>query len=522
MKVVIRVDSSHPMGSGHLVRCRTLAEELRLRGADVRFICRDHPGNLVHLLTRSAFSVTVLPGPPLCESTAEDYTQWLGVSSETDAAETIEALEGEIPDWLIVDHYGLDRSWQEKLRPQVNKILVIDDLANRPHDCDVLLDQNYQLPNHSYEKLVPNDCQLLLGCHYALLSPEYWQYRQTLASRNGKLERVLIFLGGTDPQNITGKVLSALSAPEFAFLHLDVVVGSSNPHKLLLQQQIQQRPRTNFYENLPHLAQLMAHADLAIGAGGTTTWERLCLGLPSLVISIAENQVPACLALSDVGAIIYLGTANTVKIEDIQNSISSLFHNTDTLEKISYGCRHYVDGLGAKRLAQYLKPTHQNQLRLRRARITDKWFYYAWVNDIEVRRQSFNSKPISWEEHEAWFDKKIADNDCYLCVLEASDLPIGQIRFDLKDEEALIDYSLDTLVRGRGWATSLVKMGVDTLDSLKPKYLRADVKSDNPASSAVFLRLGFQEEDPSFNQNLQSEPSIRTFRLPFYPTVKVG
>ncbi|MBA4444759.1 UDP-2,4-diacetamido-2,4,6-trideoxy-beta-L-altropyranose hydrolase, partial [Cylindrospermopsis raciborskii CS-506_C] len=129
-------------------------------------------------------------------------------------------------------------------------------------------------------------------------------------------------------------------------------------------QQIQQRPRTNFYENLPHLAQLMAHADLAIGAGGTTTWERLCLGLPSLVISIAENQVPACLALSDVGAIIYLGTANTVKIEDIQNSISSLFHNTDTLEKISYGCRHYVDGLGAKRLAEYLKPTHQNQLRL--------------------------------------------------------------------------------------------------------------------------------------------------------------
>lgn len=354
MKVVIRVDSSHPMGSGHLVRCRTLAEELRLRGADVRFICRDHPGNLVHLLTRSAFAVTVLPASPLCESTAEDYTQWLGVSSETDAAETIEALEGKIPDWLIVDHYGLDCSWQEKLRPQVNKILVIDDLANRPHDCDVLVDQNYQLPNHSYEKLVPHDCQLLLGCHYALLSPEYWQYRQTLAPRNGKLERVLIFLGGTDPQNITGKVLSALSAPEFAFLDLDVVVGSSNPHKLLLQQQIQQRPRTNFYENLPHLAQLMAHADLAIGAGGTTTWERLCLGLPSLVISIAENQVPACLALSGVGAIIYLGTANTVKIEDIQNSISLLLHKPEIMTQISQEGQKCVDGMGLNRIVEIL------------------------------------------------------------------------------------------------------------------------------------------------------------------------
>ncbi|OSO90608.1 hypothetical protein B7O87_09310 [Cylindrospermopsis raciborskii CENA303] len=146
VKVVIRVDSSQNMGSGHLVRCRTLAEALQHRGAEVKFICRQHPGNLIHLLTHANFSVTVLPPPTSLQPTVEDYTLWLGVNLETDAAETIEALKGKMPDWLIVDHYGLDNFWEEKLRSYVGKILVIDDLANRPHNCDALLNQNYHFP----------------------------------------------------------------------------------------------------------------------------------------------------------------------------------------------------------------------------------------------------------------------------------------------------------------------------------------------------------------------------------------
>ncbi|MBE9237325.1 UDP-2,4-diacetamido-2,4,6-trideoxy-beta-L-altropyranose hydrolase [Anabaena aphanizomenioides LEGE 00250] len=521
MKVVIRVDSSQNMGSGHLVRCRTLAEALQRRGAEVKFICRDHPGNLIHLLTRSAFPVTVLPAPPLVEVTTEDYDLWLGVDPQTDAAQTIAAFGGEIPHWLIVDHYGLGRPWEEQLRPHVGKILVIDDLANRPHDCDVLLDQNYHFPGvNRYQELVPHDCRLLLGCRYALLRPEYLEFRHTLPPHTGKVERVLIFFGGTDPQNITGKVISALSAGEFASLYVDVVVGSSNPHRLSLQQQVNQRPQTTLYENLPHLAQLMARADLAIGAGGTTTWERLCLGLPSLVISIADNQVPACQALAREEAIIYLGTADQVQVKDIAEAIAFVQRNPATVVRMSDQGKQYVDGLGADRVGEYLYPTPKNQLRLRSAKLTDQWLYYTWVNEPEVRRQSLQSDPIIWEEHQSWFHRKLADSHCYLGVLEANNLPVGQIRFQLQDHEGVIDYSLDVLVRGRGWATSLVQLGIQALKSFTPKYLRADVKINNAASKAVFLRLGFTEEPQSINQSINQ--SISSFRLPFSPTPKVG
>lgn len=516
MKVVIRVDSSQSIGSGHLIRCRTLAEELRRRGANVKFICRDHPGNLIHLLTGSTFSVTVLPAPTSLEPTVEDYSLWLGVTPETDAVETIEALKGEIPDWLIVDHYGLDSLWEGKLRPYVGKIMVIDDLANRLHNCDALLDQNYQSPQtNRYYGLTPDNCQLLIGCKYALLRSEYSEFRSSHIGHSGKLQRVLVFFGGSDPQNITGKVITALSSSDFAHLDLDVVVGASNPHRLALQQQIKHRPNTIVHENLPHLAQLITSADLAIGAGGTTTWERLCLGLPSLVISIAENQVSACEALASTGAIVYLGTANRVGSEDIQKSVSFLSSNPPNLVEMSErGCQ-YVDGLGARRVAEHLIPTPKSQLGLRAARQTDKWLYFDWVNEPEVRCQSLQSAAINWEDHQSWFSQKLDDRNCYLGVLEANNLPVGQIRFDMRDDEAVIDYSLDVLVRGRGWAGSLMELGIQALKNFTPTYLRADVKINNLPSRAVFLRLGFKEQQ-SINQ------SIITFRLPFSLTKKVG
>ncbi|MEX6780098.1 UDP-2,4-diacetamido-2,4,6-trideoxy-beta-L-altropyranose hydrolase, partial [Limnospira fusiformis] len=211
MKVIFRVDSSAQIGSGHLIRCRTLAEELRRRGAEVRFICREHRGNLIHLLSQAAFPVTVLPPPPQSSGEMEEnYQAWLGVSAETDAQETLLALGGESADWLVVDHYGLDAVWERQLRPQVKQILVIDDLANRPHDCDVLLDQNYsQLGEQRYQGWVPHSCRLLLGPRYGLLRPEYPLYRQALSPHRGQVRRVLVFFGGTDSQNMTGKALEA-------------------------------------------------------------------------------------------------------------------------------------------------------------------------------------------------------------------------------------------------------------------------------------------------------------------------
>lgn len=367
MKIVIRVDSSRLIGSGHLVRCQTLAEVLRKRGAEVQFICRDHLGNLVSRLTRSSFKVKLLPSPPTATELREDYALWLGVPPEVDAMETWQALAGEQPDWLIVDHYGLDQTWEQQLRPHVKHICVIDDLANRPHDSDILLDQN---ENHHrdqrYQGLIPNHCRPLLGCHYALLRPEYAQQRQTLAPHPGKIERIFLFFGGTDPHNLTGLAIAALSSPEFQPLTLDVVIGATNPHRPSLETQAHQRGNVNLHGPRPHLADLMATAHLAIGAGGTTTYERMCLGLPSLVISIANNQRPACDYLAQQNAIFYLGSQETVTPTHLQQAIGKCLNSPKHCQQMAEQGQKLVDGKGVERVVAEmlnLEPCPPNQHR---------------------------------------------------------------------------------------------------------------------------------------------------------------
>jgi len=348
VKVVFRVDASASMGIGHLMRCLTLAESLRQRGVHMHFICREHAGNLVALLQQKVMPVTKLPAPAVSETTyGEDYAAWLGVTQAEDAEQTIEVLKVEKPDWLVVDHYGLDAEWEQRLRPHVNKLMVIDDLANRRHDCDVLLDQNYSTEGEQrYTGLVPDTCKLLVGPRYALLRPEYTAHRKTLRTRDGQVRRVLVFFGGTDPQNVTGMALEILSRPDLKYLDVDIVIGANNPHRKTIEQQVLRRPHTTLYESRPHLADLMTQADLALGAGGTTTWERLCLGLPSLVVSIAENQVASCVALHRSHLIDYLGYQDKVDATGFFHEIINMIGNHGRLVEMSLAGQALVDGLG--------------------------------------------------------------------------------------------------------------------------------------------------------------------------------
>lgn len=517
MKAVFRVDASSHMGSGHFVRCLTLAETLRERGAEVRFVCREHPGHMAERLTRSSIPVTLLPAPPGEKTYTENYADWLGVSQETDAAETIEALRGDRPDWLVVDHYGLDASWERALRPHVGKVLVIDDLANRPHDCDALLDQNFsQDAETRYQGRVPPDCRRLLGPRYALLRLEYLAYRKTRLPRNGKVQRILVFFGGTDPVNMTGMALQALSHSDFQNCQADVVIGAHHPHRPEIERLVAQRPQTVLHEPRPHLADLMAEADLALGGGGATTWERLCLGLPSLVVGIAQNQVPACESLAQSGLIRYLGFYREIDHERLRHELLSMMGNTQTLTEISSKAQNLVDGLGALRVAEFMNPTPIECLRLLPAQQADAAIYFDWVNEPEVRRQSLNSELITWKSHQAWFQSRLADPDSRLYMLYAGILPVGQIRFDMEGAEACIDYSLDPVVRGRHWASKLVTMGAHMLQNSLPVLIRADVKEGNQASCAVFTRLGF-ESSPT-----PPPREMRVFISPLSRIVAVG
>ena len=369
MNVVIRTDTSTRIGLGHLARCRTLATALRDQGAGVRFICRAHPGHQMTALRAEGFDVAALPAPPDQDAADGDYVAWLGVPQDQDAAETLAVLRDNgipttknrhpprvsRPDWLIVDHYGLDAAWEQALRPHVARVLVIDDLANRRHDGDLLLDQNYAPAGATrYQGLLPPVARTLLGPAFALLRPEYAQHRQTLRPRDGQVRRVLVFFGGTDPNNLSGRALTALSAPALAHLAVDLVIGANHPQREALTIQAATRPGTRVHGPRPHLADLMAAADLAIGAGGVTTWERCCLGLPSLVVSLADNQRPACAALAADGLIRYLGHADQVTTITLRAALVQTLRDPVGLRAQANAASATVDGQGTQRVIDAL------------------------------------------------------------------------------------------------------------------------------------------------------------------------
>lgn len=343
------------------MRCLTLANALRARGAQAGFVCRDLDGHLMALLLKRGLDVRALPAPaPDTAMAGPGYTGWLGVAERTDAIETVAALGPEQPDWLVVDHYGIADTWEQQVRPSVGRLLVIDDLANRRHDCDVLLDPNYWVdPDRRHAGMVPERCQVLTGAQYALLGPEYANARRIAPVRDGTVRRVLVYFGGSDPYDITGMALGVLSQSEFCHLDVDIVLGSNNAHRDAIHTQATGRLRTAVHEPRAHLADLMARADLALGAGGVATWERMCLGLPSLVVCIADNQRPTCETLSAEGFIQYVGDWRSVGPGDLARALRQMLAEPDRMMSLSARGTHLIDGLGASRTADIMEGRRQ-------------------------------------------------------------------------------------------------------------------------------------------------------------------
>lgn len=327
MDVVFRTDASTEIGSGHVMRCLTLAERLRReRGAVCRFICRAHPGHLIGLIRVRGFSVFELP-PAAPDAALTGYARWLGVSQERDAEETVGFLRGlsQRPDWLVADSYALDAAWERRLRPYTGRVFVIDDLANRKHDCDVLLDQNFYLDAaHRYDGLVPETCALLLGPKHALLREEFYEARRSARVRTGELRHILVFYGGSDRTNETMKALRALAEARLPSCTAQVIVGGGNPHRAEVEAFCARYPWLEYHCQVQDMAARMNAADLMLGAGGTTTWERCFLGLPAIVTAIAENQEAIAEACADVGYLTYLGRAAEVTEDDLLEAVRAL------------------------------------------------------------------------------------------------------------------------------------------------------------------------------------------------------
>ncbi|QNI46796.1 UDP-2,4-diacetamido-2,4,6-trideoxy-beta-L-altropyranose hydrolase [Synechococcus sp. A15-60] len=518
-RILIRCDASLLIGSGHVIRCRTLARELQRRGAEVCFLCRRQPGDLIGLLEQE-FQVLALPEQPLvaCEGLegSDLYGAWLGCTQEQDAAQCLEVLAvagiNRIS-WIVADHYGLDVSWEEQLvagLPGTDagpQLLVIDDLADRPHQADLLLDQNFfgEATHQRYQDLVPPQCRQLLGPHYALLGPEYAQLHPLVVPRT-ELRQVLVFFGGVDPSNLTGRALEALMDPPLADLAVDVVLGLQSPHRQPVAELVARRPHTTLHGPLPSLAGLIARADLAIGAGGATTWERSCLRLPTLVVAIAANQLPFAEALDQAGHLQLLGVGASVTAEQIRSALLARM----TESKPEKAAPALTDGWGALRLSMAMLG-HQGAISLRPATAADEALLLHWANDPQVRANSFSSEPIAPKDHHHWFQKGLTDPNRLLLIATTVDgCPIGQIRFDRQFgsaqadvSEAAVDLSLDRCARGHGLAAALVRLGLQALEQHWGPSVEAvaEVLTSNIASNACFARAGFTSDSELLSES---------------------
>lgn len=362
MKVAFRADASLQIGTGHIMRCLTLADSLTTRGATCVFICRDHPGNLINLIKGKGYTTYCLP----CKSSSATsvppplrlaHNHWLGAKQEEDADACASVLTLEQPDWLVVDHYALDAEWERRLAPYFRRLLVIDDLADRSHICDALLDQTFGRSSQAYRSLVPADCHVLCGSEFALLRPEFQALRSySLRRRNTPpFRELLITLGGVDKDNATRQVLQALWTCALpADCRITVVMGETAPWLDDVTDHCRHMPwMTRVLTAVNNMAQLMADSDFAIGAAGATSWERCCLGLPTAMLVLADNQRFAARLLAQARVVRMLDLTENFQ-NDLSQMIREMSSSKASLAALSDTASGVTDGNGAMRVTDWL------------------------------------------------------------------------------------------------------------------------------------------------------------------------
>lgn len=374
MKVAFRCDASLDIGTGHVARCLTLAVALRDGGADCRFISRLHAGHLNDRIQGLGFAVTALPASENSVRARKNLVEredgaahaaWLGCSWEEDAAQSRRILSEFLPDWLVVDHYALDERWETVAKSEGRKVMVIDDLADRRHNCDLLLDQNLGRLPQDYAELVPVGCKVLAGPRYALLRPEFAKLRSYSLERrrDPRIKRLLLAMGGVDQQNATGRVLEALKqCPLPADCKIWVVMGQHAPWLDQVRAQSAAMPwPTEVLVNIEDMAERMADSDFAIGGAGSTSWERCCLGLPAIAFILANNQLENGDAMSSGKCAVVVSFDGADANKFSQGFNFALNHLQTNHREISLNSATVCDGLGVERVVSIFWEANENK-----------------------------------------------------------------------------------------------------------------------------------------------------------------
>ena len=512
MNIIFRVDASRQIGAGHLMRCLTLADALRVSGARCHFLCRDVFPALQFEISSRGHEITKLeeiPNPGMSVN-ATPHQNWLGVSQGEDARQCLSALSGLHSDWLVVDHYALDSAWERTLRNATRKILVIDDLADRMHDCDVLLDQNFYIDAESrYLGKVPQDCRLLLGPRNALLRDEFATARAHAETRSGAVRRLLVFFGGVDAANLTGRTIQALTNSAFREVAVDVVIGSDHPN----QEEIEiacKKAGFALHVQTRQIAKLMAAADLSVGAGGSATWERCCVGLPTMAISVARNQDRLVHDCAMAGAL-YAFDLEVLGSDHIELQLRSLMENPLLRESISRNAMSIVDGQGTRRVLRSLGIV---SVVLRSASAADSKNLFDWRNHPAIRRVSRSSAPLDAGAHARWVASVLSDPCKALLIGEKAGQPVGVVRFDISGDAAEVSiYTIfdqkhvdacGMVANSRGLGADLLTAAEAWLTRNKPEVrcINAEVLGENHVSHALFQSTGYMRSNVVYTKRI--------------------
>lgn len=535
-KIVFRVDQSPIIGTGHLMRCLTLANMLSLHQVECVFLSRHLDPPFERFITQNGHSVVrLMAHENQIESSSESYAKWLGTSETQDSNDTIASLinirQSSRIMAVLVDHYAIGERWHKCLRASYSGLIVAIDDLTRSHDVDLLLDTTYGRMEQAYKEHVPTECTLLCGSHFALLRPDFADQRPTSLSRHDAtyrdqqpVQHILISMGGSDVGNATSFFADALLsiADDYDFT-ITALVGSSFQHQEALERVASQAQenRLTIMQHTNNVAELLGTADVCIGASGASTWERCCLGLPTINIVLADNQRTIDETLTQAGAIAQGGefipdknSSHVVMNGEPLNSsdwanavVRPVINNTEHREQLSKTSRNMVDGHGTARvvgtiLALSLKNT---PVTLRRATSSDIALVYGWQCFPKTRTYSDVSTAPTWKEHHAWMTRRLADEQCYFYIACCDDVPVGLVRLDETRapsppiSNGTTDHDISILTAPNLYGCGIGGQMLLALKELhQDKVLIARVLAENESSNRLFIRAGFWCYQPEY------------------------
>ena len=484
MLIAFRTDASSAIGLGHLRRCISLAQALRETGGDSRFVMRASDIDAAAIVTADGFRVEILP-----------HT----LAAENDADAFCDLIEPDLPRWVVVDHYAIDASWHRRVRHRWNcSIAAIDDLADRQLDVDALIDHNLvPKPGHKtrYASVMTREpAAWLCGPRFALLGPAY--AKAAKLTIESTVRSIGIFLGGTDPSAMTPLVVEACRTVAKFNGPIEVASTSANAGLADLQAIAAVDTALTLSVDLPDLASFHARHGLQVGAGGGATWERCCIGVPTLALCVAENQRAVVPALHELDVI---RTVDSNDAASIGTAVAGLLEDREARRQLSDAGRALVDGRGATRIALSLMASDGRFLRMRKATLADAMPMWQWRNARATRQASRQADEIPFDAHLAWMNGTLGNPKRHLFVATAGSIQVGVVRFDRLDgpEDYEVSLYLDPALHGLGLGQAMLSSGESAISSLFGDVtIHAEVLPDNPASQRLFVAAGYTGWQP--------------------------